>query len=123
MSSQDPGPVPGTGRLTLVYAAWCPHCEPLSRERAPHVAARLGAELRILDIDHPEEEAIADRLVRQYGDDGPDYLIPQLFYEAPDGSVRHLLTGVPGSLAATAAEWERLLHDPALSTAPARRAR
>jgi hypothetical protein len=99
-----------------VYAEWCPHCVPISTERAPRLARQWGAELRRLDIDRPREEAIADALVREHGDWDDDYLIPQLFWEPGDGRVLHLLTGDPASLEGTRRRWERLL---ALRSPPA----
>lgn len=99
-----------TDELVLVYATWCPHCEPLSTERAPRLAARLGARLTLLDIDDRAQEARADEIVRQHGDWDPDYLIPQLFLRHADGTVEHLLTGIPGSVAATRSEWDRVFQ-------------
>jgi hypothetical protein len=97
-------------RLVLVFAHWCPHCAPLSLEQAPKLAARLGVPLRLLDIDVPHEEAEADRIVKEHGDWDPDYLIPQVFLELDNGAVQHLLTGTPGSVAATARSWSGLLE-------------
>ena len=112
------GPAPV--RLTLVYAHWCPHCDPLSLEFAPRVAKRLGAPLRLLDIDEPEQERIADELVRAYGDWTEDYLIPQLFVEWADGRVTHLLTGVPGDPSqGTLRAWQRLLSEDPRARRPA----
>lgn len=102
--------MPRPKRLTLVYAAWCPHCEPLSREEGGSLALALGVPLRVLDIDVPEEERDADRIVAAYGDDDPDYLIPQLFLEREDGTVEHLLTGVPGPIDGTRQRWAALLE-------------
>ncbi len=99
-------------RLTLVKATWCPHCVPISTERGPKLAQRIGVPYRELDIDRPEEEAAADALVRGHGDWSEDYLVPQLFLEFDDGSVRHLLTGDPRSTAGTRTRWERLLTEP-----------
>lgn len=98
-------------RLSLVYAGWCPHCVPISTERLPRLAARLSVPSRPLDIDLPAEEVLADELVRRHGDWTEDYLIPQLFLEWSDGTVDHLLTGVPGSVEGTRRAWERLLSD------------
>lgn len=98
-------------RLSLVYAKWCPHCVPVSTAPAPRLARRLGVPLRLLDIDDPAEERIADALVREHGDWTEDYLIPQLFVEWADGRVTHLLTGVPGPVEGTRARWERLLRE------------
>jgi len=98
-------------RLDLVYADWCPHCVPISTDLAEGLSRLLGIPLRRLDIDVPEQEREADRLVEAYGDNTPDYLIPQLFLERSDGSVEHLLTGVPGDPArGTRSEWERVLR-------------
>lgn len=83
---------------------------PLSTELAAQLAARLGAELRLLDIDVPAQEAQADRLVAELGDPDPDYLIPQLFLDWSDGARQHLLTGTPGSVESTRRSWEGLLR-------------
>ncbi len=101
---------PRPSRLDLVMATWCPHCEPLSRDRAQRLSRRLGVPLRVLDIDRPEEERVADALVRDHGDWSADYLIPQVFLEWSDGRVSHLLTGVPGATAGTARAWDLLLE-------------
>jgi hypothetical protein len=97
-------------QLVLVMAHWCPHCYPLSVDEGKRYARSLGVPMRMLDIDVPEQEREADRWVERYGDNDPDYLIPQLFLEFEDGSVEHLLTGVPGSLSGTRAKWARLLR-------------
>jgi len=92
-------------------AHWCPHCVPISTDNAQRLAERLGVELRVLDIDRPDEEKESDRLVREYGDWDPDYLIPQLFLEWSDGRVEHLLTGVPGAPeGGTRERWNRLFE-------------
>ncbi|HYK93265.1 MAG TPA: hypothetical protein VEY07_04390 [Thermoplasmata archaeon] len=97
-------------RLDLVMAEWCPHCFPLSVELGRKLAAQLHVPLRILDIDDGDQERLADDLVLRFGDWTADYLIPQAFLEWSDGRIQHLLTGVPGSVAATRREWERLLR-------------
>ena len=100
---------PAPRRLYLVYADWCPHCVPLSTDRAPPLADRLGIPLVQLDIDDPEQERQADALVEVFGDWTPDYLIPQLFLERSDGTVEHLLTGIPGSPSTgTKSAWDRV---------------
>jgi hypothetical protein len=99
-------------QLTLVYANWCPYCNPLSLERAPLLAERLGVPLRLLDIDDRPAERAADALVQEHGDWDPDYLIPQVFLEWTDGSVTHLLTGVPGPMETTRRLWELLIAHP-----------
>lgn len=95
--------------MTIVLAPWCPHCVPLSVRHGRVLARRLGARLRLLDIDRPAQERLADRLVRRFGDDGPDYLIPQVFYESPRGKVAHLLTGFSERVPRTDEAWRRLL--------------
>ncbi len=79
-------------RITVVLAQWCPHCVPLALEKADQMAKQLGVELRVLDIDYPEQEKVADSLVKDYGDPADDYLIPQVFFEE-DGKVKHVFTG------------------------------
>jgi hypothetical protein len=96
-------------RLTIVLAPWCPHCVPLSVKNGRTLARRLGVPLRLLDIDRRAQERQADRLVREHGDDAPDYLIPQVFLEWSDGSVQHLLTGFSEQVARTARAWNDLL--------------
>ncbi len=96
-------------RLDLVLADWCPHCVPLSTERAARLAKHLQIPLRRFDIDDPEQERQADAMVAAFGDWDPDYLIPQVFVEWSDGRVEHVLTGVPGDPAdGTRAGWDRL---------------
>lgn len=61
--------------------------------------------LRVLDIDDPEQEDTADELVREYGDYAEDYLIPQVFAEDEDGSVKHIFTGFSEGVPVTEARW------------------
>jgi len=61
--------------------------------------------LRVLDIDDPKQEKIADKLVKEYGDDAEDYLIPQVFLENDGGSVRHIFTGFSEAVNVTEAKW------------------
>lgn len=96
-------------RITLVVAQWCPHCVPLSVKNGRRLAKRLGVPLRILDIDRREQVGEADRLVRLYGDNSPDYLIPQVFLERSDGKVQLLLTGFSEQVGRTARAWRHLL--------------
>ena len=95
-------------RLTIVLAQWCPHCVPLSVRHGRRLASRLGIPLRILDIDRRAQEKAADRLVREWGDASPDYLIPQVFLEWEDGRVDHLLTGFSEQVARTDRAWRDL---------------
>jgi glutaredoxin len=92
-------------RITVVLADWCPHCVPLSLEKGRQMAKQLGVELRVLDIDDSEQEKIADSLVREYGDQADDYLIPQVFFEE-DGNVKHVFTGFSEGVHVTEARWD-----------------
>jgi thiol-disulfide isomerase/thioredoxin len=97
--------------LYLVIAEWCPHCVPMSTDRAPRLAKKLGVPLVLLDIDVPEQERQGDALVESFGDWTPDYLVPQLFLAWSDGTIEHLLTGVPGSPSTgTRANWDRVFE-------------
>jgi hypothetical protein len=100
-------------RLSLVYATGCPHCVPLSTDRAPTLARRFGVPLRLLDVDDPRAVGDADRLVEDHGLWDPDYVVPQLFLEWSDGSVAPILIALRGSPTAVTREmWEKLLADP-----------
>jgi len=92
-------------RISVVLADWCPHCVPLSVDKANQLASGLNVPLRVLDIDDPKQEKIADKLVKEYGDDAEDYLIPQVFLENDDGSVRHIFTGFSEAVNVTEAKW------------------
>ncbi len=107
VSSRRASPRPR--RLTIVLAAWCPHCVPLSVRYGERLAAHLKVPLRTLDIDRGGQGKIADRIVKAHGDDAPDYLIPQVFLEWSDGTVQHLLTGFSEQVPRTAKAWRDLL--------------
>src|SRR5271167_495468 len=92
-------------RISVVLADWCPHCVPLSLEKTHQLARGLNVPLRVLDIDDPKQEKIADKLVKEYGDDAADYLIPQVFLEYDDGTVRHIFTGFSEAVDVTEAKW------------------
>ncbi len=98
-----------TGRITIVLADWCPHCVPLSLEIVQQITRELNTELRVLDIDDPEQERIADQLVKEHGDYAEDYLIPQVFIEGTDGSIRHIFTGFSEGVHVTKARWDDFL--------------
>ena len=68
------------------------------------MAKELGAELRVLDIDDPEQVKVGDNLVEQYGDMADDYLVPQVFFEEDD-KVQHVFTGFSESVEVTKARW------------------
>lgn len=93
-------------RISTVLATWCPHCVPPSSEATKRLSKELGVPYRILDIDDPEQLKIADELVRKYGDDVEDYLIPQVFLEFPDGRVEHIFTGFSEDPGITKRHWE-----------------
>jgi hypothetical protein len=95
-------------QVSIVLAYYCPHCVPFSLSNAEKMAKDFGVPLRILDIQKPEEEKIADRLVEKYGDWSEDYLIPQVFIEYENGRVEHLLTGFSESVSATKVAWKAL---------------
>jgi hypothetical protein len=100
-------------RLSLVYATWCPHCVPISTDRAPLLAGQLGVPLRLLDIDVRAQEDEADRLVRMFGTWDEDYVIPQAFLEWSDGTADAVLVAVRGSpLGETRKMWDGILADP-----------
>ena len=81
------------GQISIVLATWCPHCVPLSVDMVKKMSADLGVPYRVLDIDKPDEAKIGDDLVKEYGDDAEDYLIPQVFLEYPNENVTHVFTG------------------------------
>ena len=92
-------------QISLVFATWCPHCDPLSVEEAKRMSKDLGVSLRLLDIDKPEDVKIGDDLVKKYGDDCEDYLIPQVFLEYPNGRVQHVFTGFSENPEITKRHW------------------
>ena len=92
-------------RISVVLAQWCPHCVPLSLDKCSQMAEQLGAELRVLDVDKPEEAEVGDRLVKEYGDPADDYLIPQVFFEE-GGKVKHVFTGFSEAVEVTRARWD-----------------
>ncbi len=66
----------------------------------------LKVPLRLLDIDKPEDVKIGDDLVKKYGDDADDYLIPQVFLEFPSGRVQHVFTGFSENSSVTKKHWD-----------------
>ncbi|MHB1907828.1 MAG: hypothetical protein ACYCQJ_03020 [Nitrososphaerales archaeon] len=97
-------------RVSAVIAKWCPHCYPLSVDNARKMAEELDVALQVLDIDDESDGKVADDLVRNYGDDAPDYLIPQIFLEFKDGSVQHIFTGFSENTSVTKKHWEDLFN-------------
>ncbi len=94
--------------ISLVYATWCPHCDPLSVEETKKMSKDLGVPFRLLDIDKAGKEA--DDLVKNYGDDAEDYLVPQVFLEFPDGRVEHIFTGFSEDPKITKRHWDDLFR-------------
>lgn len=95
-------------RISAVIAKWCPHCYPLSVDNSKRMAEELDVPIRVLDIDREEDVKIADHLVKEYGDNAEDYLIPQIFMEFKDGTVKHIFTGFSENPEVTKARWEDL---------------
>ena len=94
--------------IHIVYAAWCPHCLPVTVEPLARKAEELGIRCRLYDID-TKDEAKADELVKEHGDWSPDYLVPQVFLEYDDGRIEHVLTGNPLGVALTKKAVEDLM--------------
>jgi glutaredoxin len=97
-------------RISAVIAKWCPHCYPLSVDNAKRMAEELDVPLRVLDIDREDDVKVADQLVKDYGDDAEDYLIPQIFLEYKDGSGKHIFTGFSENPEVTKRRWEDLFN-------------
>jgi glutaredoxin len=94
--------------IHVIYAHWCPHCVPTTVEPMKKAAADLGVKYVPHDVD-TDEVKNADDLVRKYGDWSLDYVIPQVFLEFKDGSVKHVLTGYSEGVAHTKRAVENLL--------------
>ncbi len=95
-------------RISIVLATWCPHCVPLSLDCTKRLSKDLGVPYRVLDIDKQDTVGVADRLVEDYGDNAEDYLVPQVFAEFDDGSVKHIFTGFSENPEVTKKHWEDL---------------
>lgn len=100
--------------IHVVYAKWCPHCVPTTVEPLTKRAEELGVACLLHDIDS-EDIAVADDLVKKYGDWTPDYLIPQVFLEYDGGRIKHVLTGNPQGVALTRRAVEGLLASESLA--------
>lgn len=98
--------------IHVVHASWCPHCHPTTVEPMRKRAAELGMEFHDYDIDEPDQEKKADELVRDHGDWSEDYLIPQVFLEMRDGTIRHILTGYSEGVELTRRAVANLLDSP-----------
>lgn len=101
---------PKIERISTVIAKWCPHCYPLSVDNAKRMAEDLDVQLRVLDIDREDDVKIADQLVSEYGDNAEDYLIPQIFLEYKDGTVKHIFTGFSENTEVTKRHWQDLFN-------------
>lgn len=96
----------------VVHATWCPHCHPTTVEPLQEAATRLGLGFHEYDIDDPEDVKKADALVKEYGDWSEDYLVPQVFLEAKNGEVFHVLTGYSEGVELTKRAVNNLLNSP-----------
>jgi hypothetical protein len=74
------------------------------------MADDLHVSYRVLDIDNPEDVNIADKLVMDYGDYTEDYLVPQVFAEFTDSTVKHILTGFSEGIEFTRRGWDNLFQ-------------
>ena len=72
------------------------------------MSKELGVPLRVLDVDDPEQARIGDDLVKRFGDQAEDYLIPQVFFEE-GGKVQHVFTGFSEGVEVTKARWNDFL--------------
>ena len=95
-------------QISIVLATWCPHCVPLSLDMVKRMSGELGTPYRVLDIDNTNEAKIADDLVKEYGDDVEDYLVPQVFLEYPNENIQHLFTGFSENTGVTRKRWNDL---------------
>jgi len=71
-------------------------------------AAQLGVPCLLYDIDG-DMVSKADELVKKHGDWSEDYIIPQVFFEYADGSIRHVLTGYSEGVSYTKRAVDNLL--------------
>jgi len=94
--------------IHVVYADWCPHCVPATVEPLVARARELGIPCALHDIDS-DDVAVADELVKKFGDWTDDYLVPQVFLEYGKGEFKHVLTGDPRGVAFTRRAVEDLL--------------
>ena len=94
----------------IVYAKWCPHCVPTTVAPFQRAGKEAGVPVVLHDID-TEDVAVADDLVKRYGDWTPDYLVPQVFIESDDGKITHVLTGNPRGVQYTRQAVEALIRD------------
>jgi len=76
------------------------------------ISEELGIPFFLYDIDVPEQEEKADKLVREFGDWSEDYVIPQVFVEMSDGETRHVLTGRSEGVDFTRKAVSNLLNGP-----------
>ncbi len=98
--------------IHVVHATWCPHCHPTTVEPIKERALELNVGFFDYDIDNPEQVKKADELVRNHGDWAEDYIIPQVFVEMRDGTLRHVLSGYSEGLELTKRAVKNLLNSP-----------
>lgn len=102
--------LPKLKQISIVLADWCPHCVPLALDMTKKMAADLHVPYQVLDIDDIEDVKVADKLVMDYGDYTEDYLIPQIFVEFTDGTIKHFFTGFSEGIEVTRRAWENLFQ-------------
>ena len=102
--------MPAVDAVSLVFANWCPHCNPPALEAVERMGTDLGVKVNLHDIDIPESEKIADELVKSHGNWATDYLIPQIFLEFADGTIQHIFTGFAEGVAITKARMADLFQ-------------
>jgi len=71
-----------------------------------------GNPLLSYDIDIPDQEAKADKLVLKFGDWSEDYLVPQVFVETKEGIIQHVFTGYSESVDSTKRALNSFLNSP-----------
>ncbi len=103
-------------QISIVLATWCPHCVPLSLEMTKKMSEDLAIPYRVLDIDGKESGPLADRLVKTCGDNSEDYIVPQVFLEYANGTVRHVFTGFSEATDATRKHWNDFFESSFYST-------
>ena len=104
--------MPEIRAIHVVHASWCPHCHPTTVEPMKERAEQLGMGFHDYDIDKPDQVKKADEFVRDFGDWSEDYLIPQVFLEMRDGTMRHVLTGYSEGVELTKRAVAILLNSP-----------
>ncbi|MEM0117763.1 MAG: hypothetical protein QXX17_05330 [Conexivisphaerales archaeon] len=101
--------MPKLKAIHVVYAEWCPHCVPTTVEPMKKLAEKVKVPINLYNID-TEDVKKADEMVKRFGDWSEDYIIPQVFFELDDGTVKHVLTGYSEGVQYTKRAVENLLN-------------